>query len=228
MGDGEVRISWKKAGNNLEENLRSHSRKSFCTDLSIICDDNEEVKAHKVILCSRSQFLKHLLLDSDQSLVQQPKIILSDVSKVCLENILSFIYHGTVSISQEHLEEFKTGLVNLGIEKPKTEKRIKNPEHTTSVKKVKLESDSFLIKEEQESDQSEADDNGYEFEQLDDNLNDGYESDDQCYGNQLAQSKAEDKIFIDEEKAENPEEIGNTVSNSKLDVKKNRKSKEEI
>ena len=228
MGDREVSISWKKAGSNIEESLRSHALKSFCSDLSIICEDNEEVKAHKLILCSRSSFLKQLLLENELALVQHPKLILCDTSRECLENILTFIYHGTVSISQDRLKEFKSALVNLGIEKPISEKRIRNQEQTNHVKKVKLEADPFSIKEERISDADDDNaDNDFDFEHLEDLLNDGYESDHNDRDRQVADIKTDDDKSSNEKKEDIAEE-GKIQPNTIMPNIKKRKGKEEI
>ena len=78
------------------------SNESF-TDVTLVTDDLEQLKAHKIILSARSLFFKQLFIKNPQP---HPLIFLRGVTKIDLKKMLEFIYLGKVSIEKERKNIF--------------------------------------------------------------------------------------------------------------------------
>ena len=88
------------------------SESNFC-DVTLVCEGEESVKAHKVVLSACSSFFKNILKEYQHS---HPLIYLSGVSSSNLGSILDYIYQGEVQIFQEQLDTFLETAQKLKIE----------------------------------------------------------------------------------------------------------------
>ena len=70
-------------------------------DVTLVCDGDQQVKAHKVVLASFSQFFKNILTKNPH---QHPLIYIKGVNLEKLKVILDFIYSGEVTIDQDSLD----------------------------------------------------------------------------------------------------------------------------
>ena len=72
-------------------------------DVTLVTDDEKQIKAHKVILSSSSSFFRKILSSNQH---QHPLLYLKGISSSSLGSILQFIYLGEVNVSLEHLDSF--------------------------------------------------------------------------------------------------------------------------
>ena len=72
-------------------------------DVTLVTEDLQEIRAHKVILSSASVLFENIL---SKNLHQNPLIYLKDIRKTDLLMILEFIYFGQCKVRHEDLEEF--------------------------------------------------------------------------------------------------------------------------
>ena len=85
---------WKEAVNSAFGTLRND--KEF-TDVTLACEDGQQMEAHKVILASSSPFFEKILQNSKHP---NPLIYLRGFqSKVCV-SILDFLYFGETYVFQ--------------------------------------------------------------------------------------------------------------------------------
>ena len=134
------------------------------TDVTLVCNEGKQVKAHKVILSSSSILFRRILLANPH---QNPLIYLKGVEYLDLQSIVQFIYLGQIEIPQEALEKFIdtakeleiNGLVDLKHEtddkttdllNPKfteliCETEFSNIENTNETVILESEEDSFLL-----------------------------------------------------------------------------------
>jgi hypothetical protein len=70
------------------------------TDVTLVCEEDKQVKAHKVILSSTSKLFRRILLRNPH---QHPLIYLKGVD---IQLILQFIYLGQVEVAQDYLKIF--------------------------------------------------------------------------------------------------------------------------
>jgi len=97
-------------------------------DVTLVCDENKQLKAHKVVLSSCSEFFRNILVNNPH---QHPLLYLTGVSFHDLQALVDFAYLGETEVKQEHLESFLTvakilkikGLNGESFEQPQT----KNP-----------------------------------------------------------------------------------------------------
>ena len=94
------------------------------SDVTLVCDDSQQLSAHKVVLSASSDFFKSILQRNPH---QHPLIYLKDSKFHHIQAILRFMYSGETEIAQYELKQFvKTaedlkinGLVQLGSSKSK-------------------------------------------------------------------------------------------------------------
>ena len=84
---------------SLKETLNN---KSF-TDVTLACNDDKHVDAHRIILSSQSLFFRRILKVNDR---RDILIYLPNISSNELESILEFLYLGQIEIVQQDLEKF--------------------------------------------------------------------------------------------------------------------------
>lgn len=88
------------------------ARQEF-VDVTLVCDDQNQIQAHKVILSACSDFFRNILLRN--TAVRQPFIFLDNVSFQDLENIISFMYNGETAIGQEDFSSFMMSAQKLRV-----------------------------------------------------------------------------------------------------------------
>ena len=85
--------------------------RSFCklrndtdlSDVTLICDDQEQIAAHRVVLSACSEFFKSVFHKN----VQRDLVLyLSDMKSKEVNQILDYIYFGEINILQDDLERF--------------------------------------------------------------------------------------------------------------------------
>ena len=86
---------------------------SLC-DVKIINGSGKAVYAHKVILFLSSDFFKTIFKTYPET-TETCTVLIPDIKDHILENILDFIYTGSISLSSTYLSEFLEHINNLGI-----------------------------------------------------------------------------------------------------------------
>ena len=96
-------VSQKDFELNKESALRDILTEKSYADVTLVCNDDKHVDAHRIILSSQSLFFKRLLqMNSKRGML----IYLHNVSSGDMETILEFIYLGQTEISEQYLERF--------------------------------------------------------------------------------------------------------------------------
>ncbi len=72
-------------------------------DVTLTCDDDQQLEAHKVILSACSPFFRNILRRNPH---QHPLLYLKGVKYTDLQSVLNFMYHGEVNVAQEELNSF--------------------------------------------------------------------------------------------------------------------------
>ena len=78
------------------------ANEEFC-DVTLACDDDDQIEAHKVILSASSSFFRNILRKNKHS---HPFLYLRGISKTDLLNVIDFIYFGEASIAQDDFKRF--------------------------------------------------------------------------------------------------------------------------
>ena len=72
-------------------------------DVTLACEDGQQMEAHKVILASSSPFFDKILQKSKHP---HPRIYLKGFQSKHFVSILNFLYFGEANINQEYLDYF--------------------------------------------------------------------------------------------------------------------------
>ena len=76
--------------------------KDFC-DVTLSCEGEHQIKAHKVVLSACSPFFQKILLRNHHP---HPLLYLRGISHNILTSVVDFIYRGEARVQQDDLEEF--------------------------------------------------------------------------------------------------------------------------
>ena len=96
-------LQWNDFHENVKvafQNLRSD--KHF-TDVTLACEDGQQVEAHKVVLASSSPFFQNLL---EKNKHPHPLIYMKGQKFEDMTAILDFLYSGEANVYQENLDSF--------------------------------------------------------------------------------------------------------------------------
>ena len=94
---------------SLIDAVKDIRKQSELFDVTIVCDDNQ-IKAHKLILSAGSTMFRRIFVDNPDGL--EPIFILRNVKSHDFSNILNFMYGGETIVNQEDIEAF----INIGAE----------------------------------------------------------------------------------------------------------------
>ena len=106
-------LKWSDYQSNWNKTLHELRKDTEFADVTLISDDKVKFSAHKILLSSFSILFKFILKGNVQA---NSIIYLSGVNSNNLGFVLDYIYHGEVSIYQEHLDSFLESARQLEIE----------------------------------------------------------------------------------------------------------------
>ena len=139
--DGEkFNLSWNDFESNACSSYRKLVNDTHFTDVTLACDDNRQIKAHKVVLSSSSPVLKQILLGNPH---QHPLIYLCKVKYSSLESLIKFIYLGQTEVAQSELQDFMSMAEEFEVEGLKSKLEQINEDKNNGSVKEKSEELSF-------------------------------------------------------------------------------------
>jgi len=96
-------LKWNDYDRNLTATFCELRSDAELLDITLTCDDDRQLHAHKVILSACSPFFRNILKRNPH---EHPLLYLRGVKYKELEAILHFIYNGEVNVGQDELNEF--------------------------------------------------------------------------------------------------------------------------
>jgi len=96
-------LQWKDFESNICEGLKEISKEKEFFDVTLACEDNFQVQAHKVILGACSPFFRSILKKNPHP---SPLIYLRGVKYGELNAVVRFMYQGEVNVAQDDLNAF--------------------------------------------------------------------------------------------------------------------------
>ena len=75
------------------------------TDITLACDDDSSIEAHKFILCASSPFFKNIIRNSRH---QSPYVYLKGIKIEDLQALITFMYTGETKIKANEIKRFLT------------------------------------------------------------------------------------------------------------------------
>ena len=129
-------LRWNDFENNISNSFRELRDDKDFFDVTLACDDNQ-LKAHKVILSACSPFFRSVLKKNPHP---HPLLYLKGVKYEDILLVLNFMYHGEVSVAQEDLNTFLAVAEDLKVKgltqnNDKTSKQKRQEPPTTTIKR---------------------------------------------------------------------------------------------
>ena len=105
-------IAWEDFQENTRKTFYSLKTDRDFSDVTLVCEDNHQIEAHKVILASSSPLLSEMLRTSKHS---NPLLYFWGVKARDLSSVVDFVYDGRVQLYESDLADFLTVAKVLGI-----------------------------------------------------------------------------------------------------------------
>merc|ERR1712129_172857 len=96
-------LKWNDFHENMATSFKDLRQDGDFTDVTLACEGNQQLQAHKVILSSSSPFFKNVLQSFKSA---EPLIYFRHVSHQDLTSVMDFMYYGEADIQQENLNSF--------------------------------------------------------------------------------------------------------------------------
>ena len=96
-------LQWDDFQDNIKTAFGKLREVNDFADVTLACEDGQQVEAHKVILASSSPFFQKLLKRNGHP---HPLIYMRGVKSDNLLAIMDFLYNGEANVSQENLDSF--------------------------------------------------------------------------------------------------------------------------
>ena len=103
-------LKWNDFQLNIGSSYNDLRNNPDFSDVTLVCEEDQQVEAHRIILASSSTFFNNVLKRNTHS---HPMIYMKGLKAKDLMAILDFIYHGEANICQEDLDGFLALAENL-------------------------------------------------------------------------------------------------------------------
>merc|ERR1712133_247137 len=103
MDTEKCNINWHTYSDHLRDMLYEMRESDQLTDVTLVCDDKMQFKAHKIVLSACSPVFKSIINDLSQN---SSVIYLRGIQHQEMESILEFIYLGAATFSVERMGAF--------------------------------------------------------------------------------------------------------------------------
>ena len=103
MDQDKYNLNWHNYSDHLREMLHEMMITSELTDVTLVCDDKRQFKAHRIILSACSTVFKSIISDLPQN---SSIIFLRGIQHQEMEAILKFMYVGVATFQQDRVNEF--------------------------------------------------------------------------------------------------------------------------
>ena len=96
-------LKWNDYQDNVNSAFASLREENDFADVTLACEDGQQIEAHKVILASSSPFFQNLLKRNKHP---HPLVYMRGVKSENLVAIIDFLYCGEANVFQENLDSF--------------------------------------------------------------------------------------------------------------------------
>ena len=111
-------LTWHDHSNHLGETLKEMMKSTEYSDVTLVTDDKQEIKAHRGILSACSPLFKNILqLENNNA---NPVIYLTGIQHSEMKSIMQFIYFGETKFCEERMSELLVVSKNLEIKELST------------------------------------------------------------------------------------------------------------
>ena len=98
-------LNWNNFKESISQAFGDLRKDKDLSDVTLACEDGQQVEAHKVVLIASSPFFLNILKRNKHP---HPLIYMKGVKSENLSAMVDFFYHGEANVSQESLKSFLT------------------------------------------------------------------------------------------------------------------------
>ena len=96
-------LQWKDFTDNVKVAFTNFREDKDFSDVTLVCEDGQQIEAHKVVLAASSPFFQNLLRRNKHP---HPLVFMRGVKSDDLTAIVDFLYQGEANVNQDNLESF--------------------------------------------------------------------------------------------------------------------------
>ena len=111
-------LKWSDFSEHLIGSYRNATEDTEFCDVTLVCEDDQQMEAHKVILAAASPVFKSMLKRSKHP---HPLVFMKGIKIADLSAILNFIYIGQTNIDQDNIGKFLALAESLKVKGLETE-----------------------------------------------------------------------------------------------------------
>ena len=138
MQQEKYKLSWNTYSDHLREMMKEMMTSDIYTDVTLVCDDKKQLKAHRNILSACSPVFKDILQIDTRNI--EPMIYLRGIEHSEMESILQFMYFGEASFYECRLDELLLVAKSLGVRELSEFVR---PELQLNIEKSKTQNEDY-------------------------------------------------------------------------------------
>ena len=101
--DEKLCLQWNDFKENVNSAIGDLRKDKEFTDVTLVCEDGQQVEAHKLVLIASSPFFQNILRKNKPP---HPLIYLRGVRSVNLSAMVDYLYFGEANVHQENLDLF--------------------------------------------------------------------------------------------------------------------------
>merc|ERR1712215_234738 len=105
-------LRWSQFEETTKESLKSLHGDDHLCDVTPLSADDQDIKAHKVVLAGSSPYFDRVLKANPND---HPLLFMNGINMDVLKAIVAFIYLGEVQVEQDNLEAFMAGATALEV-----------------------------------------------------------------------------------------------------------------
>ena len=96
-------LKWNDCQENIATSYRELRESQEFGDVTLVCEDNQKIEAHMLVLASASKFFRNVFFGNKHS---HPLIYMRGIKARDLLCVIEFIYHGEANVYEEDLNDF--------------------------------------------------------------------------------------------------------------------------
>ena len=96
-------LQWNDFEKNVANAFRNLRKDNEFADLTLVCEDGNQIEVHRVVLSSSSPFFKTLLAKNKHP---NPIVYMRGIKSGDLSAVVDFLYHGEAKVFEEDLDTF--------------------------------------------------------------------------------------------------------------------------
>ena len=114
METEKVSLQWQQFQTSLVSSFQNLSNTADFSDLTLVCEDGQQIETHKIVLASSSTFFGQLL-QNNLSHHPHPLVFMRGISYPTLSALMDFVYRGEVEVLATEVDELLKVATQLGL-----------------------------------------------------------------------------------------------------------------